>query len=188
MVIDAVVEGMRAVVLQHISHVRAFRRAESQIEGWFKGEMIVLLDAMKREGRVAKFEYAREHVVAGSRRKYDFVIAGDGVSHAVEIKAWLIGKQEGTTYNAYWYFTDTGSPLEADAAKLKPWSEGRKFIIAYCYCRPEVDDWRLGVKAFRSAKPDYSLQALNEPPDGCPEDFFIGVLEIGGKKYAKRTQ
>lgn len=184
MVIDDVVAGMRSLIgRQYVGHVRAFHRGESQIEGWFKGEMIVLLDEMKRAGKVAGFEHAREHTVEGGRKKYDFVIAAEGETHAVEIKSWLIGKQKGDTYNAYWYFTDTGTPLEADAAKLKLWKKGRKVIIAYCYRRPEVDDWRLGVKAFQRAFPSHGLVALNEPPDGYPEDFFIGVLEVGARKF-----
>jgi hypothetical protein len=48
MVIDEVVAGMRAVLGEHLGHLRSFYRAESQIEGWFMGEMIVLLDGMKR--------------------------------------------------------------------------------------------------------------------------------------------
>src|SRR5438034_9828525 len=100
---------MRAVLGEHVGHLRSFYRAESQSEGGFKGEMIVLLDEMKRAGKLAGFEYGREHTVAGTRRKYDFVIAAEGATHAVEIKAWLIGKQKEDTYDAYWYFTDPGS-------------------------------------------------------------------------------
>ena len=58
------------------------------------------------------------------------------------------------------------------------WNKGRKFILAFCYRRPEADDWRLGVEAFKSAFPNYSLHALNEPPDSYPEEFFIGKLEV----------
>ena len=188
MVIDDVVEGMRTVMQQHVNYVQAFHRAESQIEGWFKGEMILLLEGMKRTGNITGFAHLREHPVPGGKQKYDFVISAEGATNAVEIKAWLIGKQKGTTYDARWYFTDRAvSKLHGEAEKLLPWDKGRKFILAYCYRRPEVDDWRLGVKAFTNAFPSYGLQALNEPPDGYPQDFFIGKLEVGAKKFVKRA-
>ncbi|MBC8469121.1 MAG: hypothetical protein H8D56_06580, partial [Planctomycetes bacterium] len=92
--------------------LRSFHKYESQVEGWFKGELICFLDREKIEGRLPNFEREKTlYVHVGDKRKrmqIDFVLHFDETDRShdswVELKHW-IGYQNNQQFIPSQYFT-----------------------------------------------------------------------------------
>lgn len=88
------------------------------MEGWLKGEMLLVLDGLVQGGHIAGLD--REVKVGpGQRKRIDLRVDVQGMSHWLELKHWLVGRQRGTTYGPSFYFGDpTSVGIRPDAEKL----------------------------------------------------------------------
>jgi len=124
-------------------HFRAFAERDSRIEGWFKAEMIVLLNRLIRQGKVEEFE--REYNTAKGereRRLIDFRLHIHGQAHLCELKAMCISQEAGTPRNLRFYFRDDHVGIIRDFKKLdRLENRGKKWVLAFIYPSPEVDEW-----------------------------------------------
>ena len=85
------------------------------VEGWFKGELITVLDSFRRDGEIEGLD--RE--VRVERRRVDLTVDLDGCKHWIELKHWLNGYQAGTFYGTSFYFGDpTSVGITNDVNKL----------------------------------------------------------------------
>lgn len=175
-------------------HLRCFniQGYESQVEGWFKGELLYFLDREKREGRLP--DRKRENVVyfdddpmnakKGTKCLVDVVLQFDKTESSrvswVELKHW-IGCQKNTPYNPSSYFCQYN---KSDIKKLsKIPKSGDKFMLVLYTPKPNPKKWNDGVNNFNkkfSKNLQCSLKPLTEPDD-YPDYFFLGLLRVSKK-------
>jgi hypothetical protein len=96
--------------------LQCFCRAEVQVEGWFKGEMLFLLEETAARSEIEAFdrEVERQH------RRMDLYLTIAGAPNWVELKRWLIGLQRGDRWSPSSYFTDSSSVgIHPDVEKPK---------------------------------------------------------------------
>jgi hypothetical protein len=80
-------------------HLRAFADYDSRLEGWFKGELFVLLKRLKDEEIIKDFQRELKLPTADGRRQIDFKIVCGNESLIWEIKALCISRAGGTPRN-----------------------------------------------------------------------------------------
>lgn len=138
-----IVPNVRAWFEAKNEHLRAFARADCRVEGWFKGELLVLFERMRRKGLLDSIE--REANVPISepvrRAQVDFRIAVGGDTHLCEIKALCISQAAGTPRNLQFYFRDDRVGLLKDMRKLDKLQGANKWILGFIYPNPLLADW-----------------------------------------------
>lgn len=77
--------------------VESFTRAQRQVEGWFKGELIYLLAGLLGAARVSAWE-PEAPLTAGDRKKCDFIVDVLDSRVCLEVKALYHGKQRAAKF------------------------------------------------------------------------------------------
>lgn len=101
-------------------HLAVFAEADCRLEGWFKGELLVLLSRLQRSGAISGFERELNLPLAepGKRFQIDFKILVGTEEHLCELKALCISQAAGTPRNLRFYFRDDHVGLIRDMRKL----------------------------------------------------------------------
>jgi hypothetical protein len=184
-------EEMKVLVSRLAEHLkksedqlRCFHKYESQVEGWFKGELLCFLDKEKLSGRLPGFEREKKIYVNNKRVSVDVVLQFDksDSSHPVwiELKHWHIGTQNNTYYGSDWYFktTNHGSCVKPDVEKLlKISKDSDKFMLVLLTMNPGPEEWDSGTKGFNAKFPPLFVRSLTDPKD-YPDFFFLGLLHV----------
>lgn len=158
--------------------LRCFHQYESQVEGWFKGELLCFLDREKHTGRLHDFSRERQvyiderYILVDIRLKFD---EPDSKRVCwVELKHW-IGYQNNQNWSPYWYFTNTTSPaVERLLTMPEP---GDKYMLVPFTPNPGSKDWDAGFKEFNTRFSPLTVRSLTNPSD-YPEYFFLGLLHV----------
>lgn len=155
-----------------------FHKYESQVEGWFKGELLCFLDHEKLEGRLLNFEREKLAYILGKRKSVDIALqfdkSGSRPLSWIELKHW-IGYQNGVYYDCKWYFSHAIRP---DIEKLLTIPEdGDKFVLVAFTPNPGSKDWNSGVEKFNTRFSPLSVHSLTNPDDS-PDYFFLGLLHV----------
>ncbi len=82
--------------LASLSRVAAMIKAETQVEGWWKMEFIVLLTQLRNDRIIRAWRH--ESPTGTGRRKADFTIDLASTSTAIELKTALCGLQKGSLW------------------------------------------------------------------------------------------
>jgi hypothetical protein len=164
---------------QHFDHLqdrlKCFCRAGVQVEGWFKGEMLFLLEEMAARSEIDAFD--RE--VTKQHRKMDLYLTIAGQPQWVELKHWLIGYQR----NYYWspgsYFGDrTSVGINPDVEKLKALdAAGDRWVLILMTANPGSQAWQSGLDKFHAKFASGTLRSHSYPAD-FPASYFLGLLEV----------
>ncbi len=170
-----------------IPHIRAhfdsladrlatFDRHEFQVEGWFKGELIHLLNRDSAMLGIARVD--REVKVNGGKVDVAAFLA-DGRTVWIELKHWRIGLQRGTK----WTFTGTvrdpsAFGLVKDVSKLaSARCRGSGFALVLCTANPGREDWNQGLIHLNAKLAPSRVEAMSDPAD-YPASHFLGVLRV----------
>lgn len=147
-----------------------------QLEGWFKGELLVVLDSLRESGVVKNFD--RE--VKRTEGRIDLFIESDGL-HWVELKHWLIGEQGGTRYGPGFYLRDpTSVGIIRDVDKLLriPGDVGR-WLLLLLTANPGASAWHRGVDDFNRKFAPRILQPRSNPNE-FPAHYFLALVRVEG--------
>lgn len=126
---------------QKEEHLRVFAEVDSRVEGWFKGEMIVLLSRLDREGKVEFKREWKDTALKGGRVQIDFRLRCAGEEHLCELKALCISERH-TARGLKFYFRDNDIGILKDMRKLEKLSSyGHRWILAFVYPSPSSTDW-----------------------------------------------
>lgn len=133
-------------------HLLVFARADCRLEGWFKGELLVLFSRLQREHRISAFEReANVPVIAtGKRTQVDFRIDLNGDEHLCEIKALCISQAGGTPRNLQFYCRDDQLGLIKDFRKLDQLQGKNKWVLGFVYPKPGESHWTRAVDSLAS--------------------------------------
>jgi hypothetical protein len=170
--------GLVPVVVQHLNGLqdrfRSFCRHGVQLEGWFKGELFVLFDALKTKGEIRDFD---REVKLGRGRVDLKLTLGDGC-HWVELKQWLVGDQRGTRYGPSNYLGDAQAGILKDVKKLISVPPGDHTWILILLCaNPGTRSWREGVQTFHETFGPLRVRSHTKPRYYRPS-YFLGLLEV----------
>jgi hypothetical protein len=156
------------------NRLRVFAQQEVQLEGWFKGECLFLLQELKSEGCIR--DVNREVATGLGKRKIDITVDLRGQRHWVELKHWHIGPQKG----ACWGPKDYIDSLEDEYQKFEAVrANGRAWVLAFCTPNPGADLWKEALRYFNCEYSPWKLKAKTDPVD-YPRTFFIGLFACGG--------
>jgi hypothetical protein len=194
-------EEMKALVSRLAKYLKkseqqlcCFHKCESQVEGWFKGELLCFLDQEKLAGRLSSFEREKKlYVHVGDKRKrmqIDFVLHFDETNRSriswVELKHWIKTQNNTNYYCNGWYFTtpstNCNSCVQRGVEQLMKINggDGAKFILVLCTDNPGSKDWNSGVEKFKHKFPQLAVHSVHSltNPDNYPEYFFLGLLHV----------
>jgi hypothetical protein len=162
---------------QRLEHFEAYTAEGVQVEGWFKGEILVILRRLTDRGVITGF--AREHpATTGGRKKIDFIVDAGGQEVAIELKAWLDGFQKGARWRTHHYCTaDPVIGIGPDLEKLQTCACDQKIVVAFCHANPGRDGWMTALQALAKNLSQFSLRSLTKPED-YPSQYFMAVLEL----------
>ncbi len=134
-------------------HLQTFACMDSRVEGWFKGELLVLFGRLLREHQLSSFEREANVPISATRKRtqVDFRIGLDGDTHLCELKALCISQAGGTPRNLQFYCKDDQLGLVKDFRKLDQLESKNKWALAFVYPKPSEDDWNRAVDSLVSA-------------------------------------
>ncbi len=155
---------------QALTRVRAFLEGERQVEGWFKGELLLLLKTLRKENCFAIWQSEFRTPEIGNKRIDFFVDLADGQLY-LELKAFYQGKQRDTTINLTTCFT----ALPSDIDKLADLRQGNKFLLIFVTPKPNLEDWKAAMKKFRKK---YYFVSEARTRDEYPNELLIAKLHI----------
>jgi hypothetical protein len=154
--------------------LKSFHKYESQVEGWFKGELLCFLDREKRTGRLHDFGREKSGDDESGKRT-DIVLQFDKSSPIswVELKHWIGHQQQNWTPS--WYFANCARP---DVEKLltRPKDDDKFMLVAFTP-NPGSKGWKPGVEKFNAEFPQLAIYSLMNPDD-YPDFFFLGLLHV----------
>jgi len=176
----ALVSRLAEYLRRSEQQLRCFHKYESQVEGWFKGELICFLEQERLAGHLSDFK--PERLVGIGKTKIDIVLHfnNDMPIQWVELKHW-IGYQNNTSYSPSGYFTTTTKKKDRLYAKhCVEWllaipENGDKFMLVLFTPNPLSKKWKSGVEKFNKSYPD--VCSLTNP-DEYPDYFFLGLLHV----------
>lgn len=189
--IDVLHQQMDAVIRQHLNHVRVFAANAVQVEDWFRGELLVVLEGLKltpTTPNVVRYGSPLVVSVKGEDKLTD-VDAEDQVEHiAIELKAWFIGSQHRKTAQSY---TPIGyldpDQMGLDVLKLMHWCGPTqkivgRYVMGFAYPRPSQADWNNAVAQLprKFGDPKYLGATITDLTNYAhfPPEFMIGVLDV----------
>lgn len=162
--------------LQKEEYFAVFSAADSRIEGWFKAELLVLLNRLVMQGHLDGFE--REVNITSpkdsKRKQVDFQLRLQGENHLCELKAVCISQAVGTPRNLHFYFRDDDLGLMKDFKKLDELTRRNKWMLAFVYPTPNSRDWDETTLSLPSAVKHW--RSVTRPQD-FPEFVFISLWE-----------
>lgn len=127
-------------------HLATFARTDCRLEGWFKGELLVLFTRLVRDGVLAGFEREANVASPGGRLQIDFRLRlADQQVHLCEIKALCISQAAGTPRNLNFYFRDDKLGVFKDFRKLGSVEATNKWLLAFVYPAPDAVSWERAV-------------------------------------------
>jgi len=170
---EAVLPEIRAWFEQKRKHLLAFAELDCRVEGWFKGELLLLFKEMQRTHRIAQFEREVKvpRVDTGGRTQVDFRVRIGSKHHLCEVKSLCISNRT-TPRNLQFYFRDDDVGLIRDFRKLDYVHAERKWGVAFVYPTPLADVWAKAVESLLPRLPHW--ESLSDPRDA--KDFLFVSL------------
>lgn len=134
---DALLPHLRERFLDRREHFVAFSKADARVEGWFKGELLVLLSKLADKGQIDHFqaEVNRSSPQDGKRKQVAFVVGLHGEEHLCELKALSISRSK-TQRSLRFYFGSSPPVMRKDFAKLDSIDGSNKWVLAFVYPSP----------------------------------------------------
>jgi hypothetical protein len=163
-------------------YVECFARWDTRVEGWFKGEMLMLLEKMKQRRVIGSLERERLVHTPEGRLQIDFVIGMDDSEHLCEVKVLCTSQALRTPRNLRFYFREDGVGLIKDLRKLDSLESENCWAVAFVYPAPSTDRWR---EAIGWLPPDLSHWRCLTKPDPHERALFVGMFQ---RVYESRSR
>jgi hypothetical protein len=121
-----------------------FSKVDSRIEGWFKGELLFLLENLIKTRKIKSYNRELNLLNFNDKRKnIDFeILLNSGKSILLELKSLTISKNAGTPRNLNFYFKEDPLGILNDFIKLDLIKyNGDKYVIGFIYPKPKLENW-----------------------------------------------
>ena len=74
-----------------VDYIRLFDKNDVRVEGWFKGELLVFFDRLKKQGIIQDYFREKRIRVGKRRRQIDFEIKSKDIANLIEMMFELKG-------------------------------------------------------------------------------------------------
>ena len=149
--------------LGKLEYPKRFTTAMSQVEGWFKGELIYLFTSLQQRKGLEEWEV--DVLVPGQdkdqAKRVDFKVKLDNGFAWLELKSLYGDPQE----------------VRGDVLKLAPIKEGTGYCILFIYPGPERDQWQEILTKFKEKVGDCTFTEKSSISQ-FPKTLCIAKLEI----------
>ena len=130
-----------------LARIEIMTQSASQVEGWFKAEMMLLLKCLREDGILDSWN--REVLTGRGREKMDFDVRFGTERAVIEMKAVFCGEQKGTLYRLSSYGTLGGDihrdVLKISGVRMTPKSR-HYFLLVSAYPAQSRDEWELLIQ------------------------------------------
>ena len=133
---------IRTWFLGRQDHFVAFAQADARLEGWLKGELIVLL--RRRSDLIDQFESEAKTQTRSGRRQVGFRVWLRGAVHSYELKALCISQASGTLRKLRFHFREDHVGLIKDSRELDSIPDipaRRRWAMGLAYPAPGAGEW-----------------------------------------------
>ena len=176
---ERILPAIREHFVNKREHFIAFARADSRLEGWAKGELIVLLEQLRTRGEVQLVEREANVPLSVSRVAVDFRITLDGATHLCELKMLCISRAAGTPRNLRFYFRDDRLGPVGDFRKLDGIPGHNKWVLGFVYPNPGTENWREVMSGLAA---DLTHWQCATAPEDFPEHLFLAVWQHAAQR------
>lgn len=168
--------------LKKQNYFQSFARNDVRVEGWFKGELLVLFEELKKQGVIGDF--SREVNVRNnqqndqSRIQVDFKVKIDQTEHLCELKAMCISQAQNTPRNLAFYSRDDDVGIIKDFKKLNLVGNPNSWVLGFIYPKPgksDLEKFIKEIKKIEEEKRNIGTWSLLTRLEGYPETFFISL-------------
>lgn len=160
-------------------HLAVFSDSDSRVEGWFKGELLVLFTRLRQAGVITEFKReASVPCIASSKRiQVDLRLQIGTEIHLCELKALCISQAAGTPRNLNFYFRDDHVGIVKDFRKLEGVVAAHKWLIAFVYPAPDPMAWERAIGSLPSSVQMW--KSLNSPTNSAGR-LFVSLWRFEG--------
>lgn len=169
---EAILESIRDWFLAKRNYLVAFAEADSRLEGWFKGELLLLFPKLVHDKLLDKFNREYNVITPSRRKQIDFRLITGGEINLCEVKALCVSQAAGTSRNPAFYLRDDNVGLIKDFRKLDAIPGGSKWVLGFVYPNPGVTRWSVAVESLPHSLKHWQCTTS---PDDYPEYLFISV-------------
>ena len=149
--------------LGKLEYPKRFTAATSQVDGWFKGELIYLFTSLQQRKGLEEWEV--DVLVPGQdkdqAKRVDFKVKLDNGFAWLELKSLYGDPQE----------------VRGDVLKLASIKEGTGYCILFIYPGPERDQWQEILTKFKEKAGDCTFKEKSSISQ-FPKTLCIAKLEI----------
>ena len=169
---ESIIADLRSWFLRREAALRIFAEHDSRVEGWFKGEMLLSMDWLRREHRIESFE--REFTLGDkgwgkkNQRKVDFRVQIQGKHYLCELKAVCTSQAYGTGRDIDFYFRPHSKVgLWKDFRKLESLPrEESPWIVSFIYPAPTRERWNQTLLKWQESIGEWKcVTSLQDYPD-----------------------
>ena len=166
-----------------------FTENDVRIEGWFKGELLMLFKEMKDNNRIKNFDREVSRFSDGKRFQVDFSITtNDDVERFIEIKSLSIGQKKKTPRNLSFYFRDDNLGVINDLKKFKQLKNCQeKYIMLFVYPNPKIDKWQKMIKKLKEFEElkELKLDIITDIND-FNDNYYIAFMKVQFENKGER--
>jgi len=170
--VEDILQSVRDWFLSKQEHFTAFAEADTRLEGWLKGELIVLLNRLSQRELVERFKREANIATSTGCKRIDFRLRVSGEIHLCELKALCISQAAGTPRNLPFYFREGHVGLIKDFRKLDALPSKNKWVLGFVYPNPELRQW---TQMIASLPEDLRHWQCITSPEDFPDYLFISV-------------
>lgn len=169
---ERILPRIREHFLAKSEELNAFARQGTRVEGWFKGEMIVLLDRLKTQRLVDDFD--REPCLYPPNRKLqvDFRVTLAGALQLVQIRSLCITRPRKLRS----YFREDSDGLPKDMWQLSEFGAPEsKWVFTFIFPRPDVAEWQAATAGLPA---DLGRWTCVTQPSDYPDHLFLSLWTL----------
>ena len=143
---EAILQSIQNRFFEKEKYFIEFAKADTRIEGWFKAELILLLNELREQGKVENFKREAPNKSHTGHKKIDFNICLKGEKHLCELKALCISQADNTPRNLNFYFKEDDVGMIKDFRILDSLPGKNKWVLGFIYPKPTSSDWDKAIR------------------------------------------
>lgn len=159
-----------------LDRIRLFPRAGRNVEGWFRGELVHLLDKLAKAGEIAGWR-ADVPITEGGRQRCDFRISLAGGPVWLEAKA--LSQSGGGPFGDIGSFFPRTGGFTDDLVKLLRVNDGDRAVLLFVYPRPDAAQWAEIMEAYARRITPLGFKEESAVSE-YPKELYICKLSVTG--------
>ena len=162
---------------ERLRRVALFARAPRLAEGWFKGELMYLLEGLANERKVGRWA-ADVPITEDRKKRCDFRVELEGEPAWLEVKTLHYGTRGGIAADILSGMSDAVGVTD-DVIRLLRVPDGTPHIVLFVFPRPATDAWAETMGSYKRRIAPIGVEEESSP-EGYPEALYVCKLAVSG--------